>query len=386
MGSIDRYILRTTISAFLLVLASLTGVIWITQALRGIDLMTSQGQTILVFLGFTSLAIPMLILIIAPLALVIAVAHTLNKLGTDSEIIVMNAAGMRPARLVRPFLIVALIVAAVEALIAAYLGPAGLRRVRNWDVEITADVVSNIIQPGQFSSVTKGLTLYIKERKPGGLLSGIFLDDRRNEKEHLTILAERGTILKNADGTFLVLDNGNLQRQDTRRRDPTLVSFERYAIDLSKFTSRLQKVQYSVRERYFWEFFNIDPTDQVYRINPGQFRAEFHDRIMAALYPIVFTIIAFAFLGPPRTTRQSRAASIGLAIMAITALRVVGFATTVFAARTFIAAPLQYVLLIAVSAGCFHLLLNGIVIELPAAWSEAINRMNQRLMRRFAPA
>ena len=46
MGSIDRYIFRTTLASFALILVSLTGVIWITQALRGIDLMTSQGQTI----------------------------------------------------------------------------------------------------------------------------------------------------------------------------------------------------------------------------------------------------------------------------------------------------------------------------------------------------
>ena len=49
MGSIGRYIFRTTLGAFLLVLVSLTSVIWITQALRDIDLMTSQGQTMLVF-------------------------------------------------------------------------------------------------------------------------------------------------------------------------------------------------------------------------------------------------------------------------------------------------------------------------------------------------
>src|SRR6202790_4171036 len=89
MGSIDKYIFRTTLVAFALVLVSLTGVIWITQALRGIDLMTSQGQTILTFLGVTSLVIPALVLIISPIALMIAIAHTLNKLATDSEIIVM---------------------------------------------------------------------------------------------------------------------------------------------------------------------------------------------------------------------------------------------------------------------------------------------------------
>ena len=49
MGSIDKYIFRTTLASFALVLVSLAGALWITQALRGIDLMTSQGQTILTF-------------------------------------------------------------------------------------------------------------------------------------------------------------------------------------------------------------------------------------------------------------------------------------------------------------------------------------------------
>ena len=46
------------------------------------------------------------VLIIAPIALMIAVAHVLNKLGNDSELIVMNAAGMSPWLLFRPFLAV----------------------------------------------------------------------------------------------------------------------------------------------------------------------------------------------------------------------------------------------------------------------------------------
>src|SRR3981081_1503591 len=103
MGSIDKYIFRTTLASFALVLVSLAGVIWITQALRGIDLMTSQGQTIITFLGVTSLVIPALVLIISPIALMIAISHTLNKLATDSEIIVMNAAGFSPFRLFLPF-------------------------------------------------------------------------------------------------------------------------------------------------------------------------------------------------------------------------------------------------------------------------------------------
>ena len=113
MGSISRYIFRTTFGAFLVVLVSLTAVIWVTQALRDIDLMTNQGQTILVFVGITGLIIPLLVLVIAPIALLIAVAHVLNKMSTDSEIIVMNASGMSPWLLFRAFMSVAIVVSLI---------------------------------------------------------------------------------------------------------------------------------------------------------------------------------------------------------------------------------------------------------------------------------
>src|SRR5437667_12846277 len=121
MGSIGRYIFRTTFGAFLVVVVSVTTLMWMTQALRNIDLMTSQGQTVLVFIGITSLIIPLLVLVIAPLALVVAVAHVLNRLGNDSEIIVMNAAGMSPWRLFRPFLAVAMVVSLLVTAISVYL-------------------------------------------------------------------------------------------------------------------------------------------------------------------------------------------------------------------------------------------------------------------------
>src|SRR6195952_2053242 len=195
MGSIDKYIFRTTLASFALVLVSLTGVIWITQALRGIDLMTSQGQTIITFLGITSLVIPALVLIIAPIALMIAVSHTLNKLATDSEIIVMNAAGFSPFRLFRPFFYATCVVAVLVAFIGAYLAPDGLRRIKQWDADITADVLTNILQPGRFAQLEQNLTIRIRERKPGGLLAGVFVDDRRDPNERVSIYADHGTVL-----------------------------------------------------------------------------------------------------------------------------------------------------------------------------------------------
>jgi lipopolysaccharide export system permease protein len=383
MGSIDKYIFRTTLASFALVLVSLTGVIWITQALRGIDLMTSQGQTIVTFLGITSLVIPALVLIIAPIALMISISHTLNKLATDSEIIVMNAAGLSPFRLFRPFLYATCVVALLVAFIAAYLAPDGMRRIKQWDAEITADVLTNILQPGRFAQLDTNLTIRIRERLPGGVLGGIFVDDRRDPKERVTIVADHGTVMKNGNGSYLILEDGNLERFEAGKHDPALVAFGRYAFDMSKFSNQGRDVALGIRERYLWELLSPAPDDPIYQQLSGQFRAELHDRFMSPIYPFAFAALTFAFLGTPRTTRQSRNFSIGGSIFAVFGLRMAGFACSVVTVKTPAAALLQYSMLFAAIAIGLWMILGGVVVEPPAALIEAINRSNARIARLF---
>ena len=383
MGSIDRYIFRTTLASFAVVLVSLTGVIWITQALRGIDLMTSQGQTILTFLGITGLVIPSLLGVIAPIALMIAVSHTLNKLATDSEIIVMNAAGMSPIRLFVPFAYATCVVAILVTFIAAFFAPDGLRRIKQWDAEITADVLANILQPGRFAQLDQNLTIRIRERQPGGELQGILIDDRRDPKERITIIAEKGTVVKNPDGSFLVLEDGNLERFEVGKREPAMVAFARYAFDMSKFSNQGRDVTLGIRERYLWELMAPAEDDPIYKQIPGQFRQELHDRFLAPIYPFAFAALTFAFLGAPRTTRQSRNFSFGSAILAVFGVRMAGFACSVMTVKTPVAALVQYLMLFGVLGLSIWIIVGGVVVEPRARLMEAINRSNARIARLF---
>jgi lipopolysaccharide export system permease protein len=384
MGSISRYIFRTTFSAFLVVLVSLTAVIWVTQALRDVDLMTSQGQTMLVFVGITGLIIPLLVLVIAPIALLIAVAHTLNKLSTDSEIIVMNASGMSPWLLFRAFFNVAIVVAIIVTAISAYFAPKGLRMLRDWLTEVRANVVSTIVQPGRFTTLESGVTIRIRERRPNGQLLGIMLDDRRNPKERLSVLAETGDLIDNANGTFLVLQNGVVQRREANRRDPAMVVFDRYAFDLSQFAGGPSAVKYSIRERYLWQLMFPDPKDPMYLEQPGQYRAELHDRLIAPLYPLAFVVIAFAYLGAPRTTRQSRTMSMVGAIAGVGLLRLIGFASTVFGAAAPWMLSVQYVALVVAFVFGYLVIRRGLILEPPAFITRFIAAITERFSRRLA--
>jgi lipopolysaccharide export system permease protein len=379
MGSIGRYIFRTTFGAFLVICASVTALMWITQALRDIDLMTNQGQSIFVFIGITGLIIPLLILIIAPIALMIAVAHVLNKLGNDSELIVMNAAGMPPWVLFRPFLAVGIVVSLLVAAISIYVSPWGLRELRRWATEVRADLVSNVVQPGRFSKLEANLTLHIRERRPNGQLQGIFIDDQRNPKERASILAENGDIVKNERGLFLVLQNGTVQRHETGQRDPTIVLFNSYGFDLSGFASGSQVLKYSVRERYLWELYDPSLTDTLFADQPDQIRAEFHDRVTAPLYPLAFVVMTYAYLGAPRTTRQSRSMSLMGAIGVVSALRGLGFVGMIAGVHTPIVLVLPYLALLAAFVLGYLAISRGIIIEPPAFLTNSITALMERI-------
>ena len=382
MGSIGRYIFRTTFGAFVVICVSVTALMWITQALRDIDLMTNQGQSIFVFIGLTGLIIPLLVLIIAPLALMIAVAHVLNKLGNDSELIVMNAAGMPPWVLFRPFLAVGIVVSLLVAAISAYVSPWGLRALRNWSNEVREDLVANVVQPGRFTKIEGRVTLHIRERKPNGQLIGIFIDDQRDPKERITILAEQGDIVKNDRGLFLVLETGSVQRHETGQRDPALVLFDSYGFDLSSLSGGPRALTYSTRERYLWELYDPTATDKQFADQPDQVRAEFHDRITAPLYPLAFVVLAYAYLGAPRTTRQGRTMSLMGAISAVATLRALGFVGMIAGVHTPVALMLPYLGLIATFVLGYYAISRGLIIEPPVFVTNLVTAITERLSQR----
>ena len=116
MTLIERYLFKNAFVATFVTLTVLAGVVWLSQAVREFDLVTTKGQSLIIFLSVTGLSFPSLIAIIAPVSLFIAVLYTLNRLNGDSELIVMTATGMSPFGILRPFIILFLIVSALVAL------------------------------------------------------------------------------------------------------------------------------------------------------------------------------------------------------------------------------------------------------------------------------
>ena len=330
-----RYLFRMSLSAFLAGVGVLTAVIWISQALRQFDLLTSKGQTILLFLKLTGLIIPSLVAFIAPVAVFMGTLYTLNRLNGDSELVVMSAAGMTPGRMLKPLLALATLVLLVNGFMSIYAMPWSFRQIQDIGAKVRADFVTRVVREGQFVQLDQGFVFHYRERGAKDALLGIFMQDRRDPLRINTYLAEVGRTVETATGqNYLVLEKGSVQRQQPGEKDAAVVVFERYAIDLAQFAPGGETTNYKPRERSTLELLTLNYDDPYVKRSPGRFWSELHDRFTGPLYSLVAALVAFAFLGRARTTRQGRGSAIIGAIVVFAGIRTAGiWALTLFVTR-----------------------------------------------------
>ncbi len=326
MGILSRYVFRQAAGALVLILVSLTGVVWIAVALRQLELMTTQGQDALRFLAMTTLAIPSMLALIAPIALLIASIHVLNRLNGDSELIVMTAGGMPVWSLLKPLGTLALLVALGVSLVNHIVGPWSQRLLKDLALQVRTDLMSQVIQPWRFTSPERNLTVHIRDRSPSGELLGLMLHDGRDSKQIVTYLAERARIIKQAEAAYLRMEKGHIVRH-LEKQTPQIIAFDRYAVDLNRLEQRADVSQIlRPRERYTFELLQPDPNDPVYKVDPGRFRSELHERFASPLYSFAFVLIVLAFMGQAQTTRQNRMQGIVAAFTIATGCRILGIA------------------------------------------------------------
>ncbi len=327
MTIFEWYVFRQAGVALLIILLSLSGIVWVALALRQLNVVTSQGQDVWMLFRMTTLALPNLMAIIAPFSLLIAAIHTLNRLNGDSELIVLTASGATIWSIAKPLLLVAALVSLGVGFVNHVAMPWSLRLLREYVVQVRTNILTQVIQPGQFSSPEDDLTFHIRERTLNGELLGLIVHDTRDKTQSQSYLAERGVIVKRDPTNYLVMTNGHIVRRSGKDEPAQIIAFEKYAVDLDRFEKKLDDDEdLKPRERYLSELLHPEPNSRNYQAEPGKFRAELHERSSNPIYPLAFAMIALAAVGQAHSTRQGAMKQVTTAFVLSAMLRLGGLA------------------------------------------------------------
>jgi len=187
---LDRYLLREAVGASLAVTTVLMLVLMCYRFARVLG-EAAAGElprdAVLTLLGLTSVYY---FLLLAPFGLFLGVMLALGRFYRDSEMTAMHACGVGPARLLRPLLLYAALVAAVLAWFSLDVGPwaAGqallTQRLAQRDAEI------GLLEPGRFRSADGGnLVFYAEKVAPDGALENVFIQRRVGDTVEVAVAA-----------------------------------------------------------------------------------------------------------------------------------------------------------------------------------------------------
>ncbi len=319
----QRYILRQLLGPFLLITVGLTAVIWLTQSLRFVDMIVNKGLSLSAFLYFSMLLLPTFLGVILPIALFSAILFTYNKLVIDSEVVSLRSAGQGPWSLAAPALTLAAFVCVLVYAINLYFVPASYREFKSRQFIARADFSSVLLQEGVYTNLIDDVTVFVRKRDASGRLHGIFVHDSRVAAQPVTMMAERGALVRTEQGPRFVLLNGNRQEINKSRGQLSLLYFDSYALDLGHFAEDPANRWREPRERYLHELFN--PTDGYDdQRNLGKFWAEAHQRIVTPLFAFALTGIALAALLGGQFNRRGQWRRILTGIVAAFAFEAIG--------------------------------------------------------------
>jgi lipopolysaccharide export system permease protein len=341
---LDQYIFRQIAGPFLFFVLVLTATIWLGQSLKLIETIVNNAQSARVFFELTLLVLPRALSIVLPVAGFAATLYAVNRLFSDSEIVVMFATGFSWTALVRPVLLFSGLVTAATYLLTLAVIPAAQHELKTRLAEIKGDVVSAFLREGTFQSPLDGVTVYLRGLgKPGEML-GIFVHDERDPDETATYTAERAVLITDAAGTRVVMFDGVLQLAPAREAEAlSILRFNQLAYELTPFTGDAGGRRRKPSEYYLPELFRITQAEAEAARRPlGAYRAEAHEALSAPLYGLVFALIAVAFVVGPGFRRQGFLGRILLAAAVALGLRLAGLAAKGLATGEAALWPLMY--------------------------------------------
>lgn len=270
-------------------------VYWVNRAVVLFDQLIANGQSAGVFLEFTALTLPNVIRVVLPIAAFASSLYVANRLSSESELLVVQAAGFSPYRMIRPVLFFGVIVAILLSVLTHFLVPLSVSRLSLRQAEISENVAARLLTEGQFLHPSEGITFYIREITPAGELRDIFLTDTRSETEQVTYTARQALLVRQDTGPKLVMFDGMAQALTLEGNRLAVTRFKDFAFDIAGLIRTLEPGARGIKELTTAELLRagLAATQET-----GQSRAvllyEGHGRTSQALLSIVAALVGFA--------------------------------------------------------------------------------------------
>ena len=355
MKKLNSYICRQIFVGFLLVTFSLMSILWLTQSLRFVEMVTNKGLPLGLFVKMTSCLMPRLFALLSPISLFVAVLFVYNRMLSDRELVVMQAAGISPWQNSKPAIYVGIFMSVFGLYVNNFAIPNAERAFDELEWQVKNDVSHLMFREGEFTTLQNALTIFITSHEKDGSVKGVLINDERNPEKKVTVSAERGIILYTEKGPRLIMVNGVRQEIDTQSGQFSSLSFDRYSIDFGAQSSGKKKDD-SARSKSLQELLNAKSNPNLTEQEANRYILEGHRRLISPLFNLVMAMLACAGLLIGNFNRRGQTKIISCSIASMVVIEALDLAFGNLCGKDLRFLVLVYLNLILPFAVCVYLL------------------------------
>jgi LPS export ABC transporter permease LptG/LPS export ABC transporter permease LptF len=312
---IDRYILKDLGPPFAMSVGVLTFFLVVDRVYELTDLVITKNVPFHLVLGLLVFMLPGFLGLTLPMALLVAVLLVSGRMAADLEVAAFKASGVSPLRLFRPFVLAALAVSAVVALITLAVAPAASGAFQNQLFRILQTKATTGIKERTFSASFGQMVMYVEDISASQVaLRGLLVSDERDPTLLRIIVAREGRLLsdpKRRRVTMRFID-GSVNETDTvdfRRFRTTTFRLYDLTLPLENPQRAAERIEKPEKEMTLAQLratiADLERQGQIV----APFRVEMHKRFTLPVAALVFVLVGFP-LGI-RTHRGGRTLALG---------------------------------------------------------------------------
>ena len=246
MRILSKYILKQHVPPFVFALSALTLLLLLDQVSERFGDLVGKGLDWHVIAEVFALSIPFILAMTLPMAVLIAVLYTFNRLASDNEITAMKANGVHLPSLILPLGLVATLLAGGMVLFNNTVLPESNHRLQGLLTEINRKKPTFALKEQTVNEV-KAHELYLRTGRidrPRSMLRDVAIYDQREAERPRTIYADSARMAYSRDRTDLYLTLHDGVTHEWRRNRPgsfQRIFFEKQIMKVPGVTNRLQR-------------------------------------------------------------------------------------------------------------------------------------------------
>jgi LPS export ABC transporter permease LptG len=294
---LTKYIILEAIPYVLLSAVLLTAILFTQQAGRFSELAVYADLPLDLAAEIAAALLPNVLILTVPVAVLAGIVIGFSRLGSDSEIVAMRAAGVGTWTLLWP----ALLIGALGTAGAAYLhmkeAPQAARDLRRVAIQAALKKLESPVEPRTFNTEIPGYVIYVRDGdKAQGTWGRVFIYAQQQDGSTRIVTARQGRIDSSADKSELVLSDAvalKLPPADSTDHSNVVEHLDqlRLAVNTgrSELLERLGEKEVQSEERDWTDLQQQIRSESVSERREGQ--RTLHRRLALSVSPLLFSFL-----------------------------------------------------------------------------------------------